>query len=214
MPVPCPRSSGQSAQAGLQKRTRSSAAHSLIELARRTAPRRSEADLLGDVARQVGQPLARPARMLGDIVQPLGREGVGADQEAVGEFEERLAPAASPCRRGVRGAGRRDRTTGSRACAAWRHVLRPRETRMRPQHARAGILREVALDRVGIGMRVQEQPVLLGELHDAPHVGQVGVGAVDVEFADRHVLALRQRSSMNGITVGSFAQVPSSPRER
>ena len=49
------------------------------------------------------------------------------------------------------------------------------------------VLLEVALDRVGVGMRVQEDPVLLRELHDAAHHGQVGIGAEDVELADRDV---------------------------
>ena len=39
---------------------------------------------------------------------------------------------------------------------------------------------------------MQVEPVLLGELDHLAHVGQVGVGAVDVELADRHVLALAQ----------------------
>ena len=49
------------------------------------------------------------------------------------------------------------------------------------------VLLEDALDGVGVGVRVQEDLALLGQLHHAPHHRQVGVGAVGVELADAGV---------------------------
>ena len=73
------------------------------------------------VRRQVGQPLPRPVRMLDDVVPALGREGVGADHEAVGELQEGRAPGRVDLAHAWRGrCGRRGRTTGSCACAASR----------------------------------------------------------------------------------------------
>jgi hypothetical protein len=72
------------------------------------------------------------------------------------------------------------------------HARRRLEARMRPQDARGRILAEEPLDGVGIGVRVQHQPVLPGELHHAPRHGQIRIGPVQVEFTDRHVAVLRE----------------------
>ncbi len=58
---------------------------------------------------------------------------------------------------------------------------------MRPQDAGLRILAEQALDRVRVGVGVQHEPVLPGERHHAPRHRQVGIGAVQVELADRGV---------------------------
>src|SRR5262245_19948162 len=49
-------------------------------------------DALGHLGRQVIEPGARPGRVLGHVVPPLGHERVGADHEAVGELEKERAP--------------------------------------------------------------------------------------------------------------------------
>src|SRR5204862_5571973 len=49
-------------------------------------------DAFRDLARQGGEPGARPRRVLGDVMPALGRIAVGADHEAIRELEERLAP--------------------------------------------------------------------------------------------------------------------------
>ena len=72
------------------------------------------------------------------------------------------------------------------------HARRRVEARMRPQDARGRILAEEPLDGVGIGVRVQHQPVLLRELDHSPRHGQIRVGPVEVEFPDRHVAVLRE----------------------
>ena len=63
---------------------------------------------------------------------------------------------------------------------------------VRPEDARVRILAEEPLDGVGVGVGVEHQPVLLGELDDPPRHGQVGVGPVEVELADGHVAILRE----------------------
>ena len=67
------------------------------------------------------------------------------------------------------------------------HVVGLVETRVRPQDARVRVLLEDALHRVGIGMRVQKDLALLGQLHQAPHHGQIGVRAEHVKLADAGV---------------------------
>ncbi|WP_341703803.1 hypothetical protein [Ferrovibrio sp.] len=67
------------------------------------------------------------------------------------------------------------------------HGIGPVETRMRPQHQRIRILGEDAVDGLGIGMGVQEQPVLLGQLHHAARHRQIGGGAVEMELADADI---------------------------
>ena len=57
---------------------------------------------------------------------------------------------------------------------------------MCPQDLGRRILLEVPVDSVGVGMRMQEQSVLLRQLDHLAHVGQVGIGTVDMELADRH----------------------------
>ena len=56
--------------------------------------------------------------------------------------------------------------------------------------------------------------MLLRELDHAARHGQVGVGAVEVEFADAGVAVLCSRSSRYAITVSSRTHVPTSPRVR
>src|ERR1051326_6643982 len=65
----------------------------------------------------------------------------------------------------------RTRPTGSKA-------------RVGPQHQRLGVVLEHALDGIGIGVRMQEDAVLLGQLDHATHHGCIGVRPVGVEFAD------------------------------
>ena len=67
------------------------------------------------------------------------------------------------------------------------HVVGLVEARMGPQHARVRVLLEDALHRVGIGMRVQKDLALLGQFHQPPHHGQVGVRAEHVKLADAGV---------------------------
>ena len=149
-------------------------------------------DALGQRRRQVGEPRARPVRVLDDVVPALGREGVGADHEAVRELGEQRAPlGAAPCRRRPARCGTRGRTTGCGACAASsRTPSGAVEARVRPQDARVRVLPEQALDRVGVRVRVQHEPVLLRERDHAPRHRQVGIGAVEVELADRRVAAV------------------------
>ena len=66
------------------------------------------------------------------------------------------------------------------------------EAGVRPQDARVRVLAEDALDRVDVRVRVQHELVLLGERDHAPRHRQVGVGAVQVELADRRVAAAAQ----------------------
>ena len=67
------------------------------------------------------------------------------------------------------------------------HTLRAFKARMRPQHARVRILFEDALDGINIRMRVQNQFVLLRQLHHQPRHRRIGIGAEHMKLTDRHI---------------------------
>jgi len=106
--------------------------------------------------------------MLGDVVPALRREGIGAEHETVGKFEEGLAPfgidLASGSLVGAKGEIAPEVLVLAQHLA---HALGPVEPRMRPQDPRLRPLLEQALDRFDIGMRVQEKAVLPRELDHA-----------------------------------------------
>ena len=72
------------------------------------------------------------------------------------------------------------------------HVLRPLEPGVRPQNARGGILQEQPPDRIDVGMCVQDEIVLLRELHHAPRHREIGVRAVQMKFPERDVAVFFQ----------------------
>ena len=123
----------------------------------------------------------------------LRRERVGADHEPVGKFGEDLAPLGRHLAVGPLVATKRQVTPQALVLA--QHVanlLGPFEPGMRPEYSRLRILPEQAFDRILIGVRVQDQLVLLGERHHAPRYREIRVGAVQVKLADRDIARSRK----------------------
>ena len=114
--------------------------------------------------------------------------GVGAKQKAVGKLDEQCAPFRVQLAAGHMVGAKRE--VAPRVLVLAQHVAhlaRALESGMRPQDARCGILPEQSLDGVDIGVRMQVQPVFPRELHQPSRNRQVGIRAVEVEFADRGV---------------------------
>ena len=150
-------------------------------------------DALGHVARQVGEPARDQLGMLGDVVPALRREGVGADHEAVGELHEHRAPRrVDLAAGGVVGAEREIAPEILVLAQHLAHALGAVEARVRPEDARLRALPEQALDRVDVGVRMQEQVVLFRQRDHAPRHRQIGVGAVQVELADGDIAVASQ----------------------
>jgi hypothetical protein len=91
------------------------------------------------------------------------------------------------------------------------HFLRLREARVRPENPRFGPLPEQPFDGVDIGMRMQQQLVLLRQLDHPPRHRKIRIGAVQMEFADRGVLELAEAFLEVRRTVSSRNQVLTSP---
>src|SRR5512147_2776710 len=136
-----PPGSSQASAAGAAARSARKTSQRLIAMTERgpeasaSSLRREErlavlvCDARGALARQVGEPLARPARVLGDVIPALRREGVGPHHEPVGEFEERLAPfGVHLAARAVVGAEREVAPEILVLAQQVAHVLRPVES--------------------------------------------------------------------------------------
>ena len=110
-------------------------------------------DFLRDVARQFGQPRSRETRVLHDVAPALRRGSISANHEAVRHFEKQRAPFRVELpRRGMVRAPRKVAPKVLEAVQHLAHFLGWRESGMRPQHARVGILPEHALHGVRVGV--------------------------------------------------------------
>ena len=115
----------------------------------------------------------------------LGREGIGADHETIRKLHERGAPGRVDLAAAGMVAAKRQVAPQVLVLAQHgTHLVRRVEAGMRPQDPGLRVLLELALDGVGIRMRVQEQLVFARQLDDTAHHRQVGVGAIDMVFAD------------------------------
>src|SRR5262245_1318985 len=150
-------------------------------------------DALGDVRRKIREPRARPGRVLRHVVPALRDDRVGTHHEAVGNLEEDRAPLRRYLPIGTVVAARRE--IGPQRLVLAQHVahlLGRIEAGMRPEDSRGGILLEEAFDGFGVRVGVQDELVLLGELHDTLRHREIGVCSVHVELADRNVPVLAQ----------------------
>ena len=157
-------------------------------------------------------------RVLDDVVPALGRERVGADHEAVGKLhEQRCATPASSLPLGA--VVRAEREVAPQVLVLAQHLahaLGAVEARVRPQDARLAAPAEMALDGIGVGVRVQDEPVLASPARSTRRgTGRSASAPIDVELADRGVAVLRAGAPRgNAITGSSRTQVDMSPRVR
>src|SRR5262245_17809033 len=114
------------------------------------------ADALGDVGRQLGEPGAGPDGVLGNVVPALRHERIGAEHEAVGKFQERLAPLGGQLAAlSVIGAEREIGPEGLVLAQHLSHSRRLFEAGMGPQDPGARVEGEEPLDGVGVGVSVE-----------------------------------------------------------